>query len=519
MTADGLLVRGVSKTFAGTRALTSFSIEARRGQVHALAGENGSGKSTFIKILSGFHRPDAGRVSIDGEELVFGSPAASYALGARFVHQDLGLIESCSVLDNLSLSTGWPQRWGSIREKVARRAAADDLARLELDIDPSTLVGNLSPALRTGVAAARALRPDDRAPAKLLVLDEPTARLPEHEVEILLDIVRAAAKAGLSIVYVTHRLDELFDVADAVTVLRDGAVVGARSVEGLTRRELVNMLVGHELDEAHERSQHLQGVGDPVLRVDRLASGTVRDVSFSVRRNEIVGISGITGSGRETVLPAVFGAMPRSGLVAVGSCEVKPRRPADAVRAGMAYIPADRKQQGGVMALSVRENIALTDVARHWRFPRIRRAAERREMADWFSRFAIRPLEALDLPLATLSGGNQQKAIYAKWLRRRPAVLLLEEPTQGVDVGAKAELHRQVIDAAAGGAGVLVASSDLDELAALCHRVLVFRGGRVVRELGGHQISAARLAREAVTADEPRPDGVAAVAERQEMHT
>ncbi len=502
-----LSVQGLSKTFAGSLALDRVDLEIAAGEVHALLGENGSGKSTLIKILSGYHVPDpGGRVLIDSHPLEFGSPETSYHLGCRFVHQDLALIPTSSVLDNLSLNGGFPTRWGTIRSRSAKQLASSDLARVGLDVDLAMPVGMLSPAQRTGVAVARALRQfgRDTREVRLLVLDEPTATLPENEVDHLLDIVGRVAARGVGILYVTHRLDEVFGLADNATVLRDGRKVGTFPVSSLDRRKLVSLLIGTELDEVRAASQalHSEG-GDAVLRVHNLEAGPLRNVSFEVRPGDIVGVAGITGSGREVILGAIFGATERrGGTVRVGDVQVRSYRPREAMDAGVGYLPPERKTQGGLMEFSARENLTVTDLAPFWQRGLLRRRGETAETKSWFGRLAVRPAEGIEAPLMTFSGGNQQKILFGKWLRRSPKVFLLDEPTQGVDIGAKAALHRQLLDAAANGAAVIISSSDVDELVALSHRVLVVRGGRIVARLQGDEINVAAISHHALGADE-----------------
>jgi ribose transport system ATP-binding protein len=500
-----LSVRGLSKTFAGSVALDGVDLDVGAGEIHALLGENGSGKSTLIKILSGYHQPDpGGRVLIDSQPLEFGSAESSYHLGCRFVHQDLGLIAAASVLDNLSLNGGFPTRWGSIRTSVARRLAAEDLARVGVDVAPETAVGLLSPAQRTGVAVARALRQLglDGQEVKLLVLDEPTATLPETEVEQLLSTVRRVADLGIGVLYVTHRLDEVFELAENATVLRDGRKVATRPVASLDRRGLVSLLVGGELDEVSAESRALHPErGTPVLRVQDLRAGPLAGVSLEARAGDIIGVAGITGSGREILLGAIFGAVERDGgTVAVGDVTVPPHQPRRAMDAGMGYLPAERKTLGGIMEFSARENVTLANLAPFWARGLLRRRREAQEAESWFERLLVRP-PAVEAPLMTFSGGNQQKIIFAKWLRRHPAVLLLDEPTQGVDVGAKVALHRQILATAVEGTAVILTSSDVDELAALCHQVIVLRRGRVVARLRGDEITVSAISRESLGAD------------------
>ena len=492
-----LLVRGLSKSFEATRALLPLDLTVPRGEIHALLGENGSGKSTFIKLLSGYHRPDGGEAFVGGTRLAPGSAVSSHAAGCRFVHQDLGLIASETVLDNLYAGVGYPTVLGTVNDRAARRAAAGDLARAGVDLDPRKVVGTLSPAEQTAVAIARALRPGDGGGPRLLVLDEPTARLPEREVGVLLDLIRTVSRAGVAVIYVSHRIDEVLEVAQAVTVLRDGQKVASRPVAGLDRAGLVTLLADGAVEEA-DVSAHVPPADDApvVLAASRVSSAALREVSVEVRQGEVVGISGITGSGREAILPTIFGGLPRFlGEVRVTGTLVPPQRPDLSVAAGVAYLPPERARSG-VGGQTARENLVLAGLRKHWRWPRLSRRGERAEARSWFQRLAVRPGGAVEQPLASFSGGNQQKILFGKWLRLGPRVLLLDEPTQGVDIATKAALHKEILAAAEAGACAVVSSSDAGELIAVCHRILVMRDGKVAGTLSGKDRTLANLTHE-----------------------
>ena len=492
-----LRVRRLTKSFAGTVALAGFDLDIEPGEVHALVGENGSGKSTVIKILAGYHRPDpGGEIEIDGTALPFGSAAAAHEMGCRFVHQDLGLVLQLPVVDNLYLNSGFASRFGTIRAARTRRQASQLLSRVGLEVDPGTLVASLPLAQRTGVAVARALEGEDRFQVKLLVLDEPTATLPEHEVHQLLGMIRRVAADGVAVLYVSHRLDEIFQIADNVTVLRDGHRVAAVPASSLDKRGLITLLVGDEMGELPSPGPGGSGSGGSALSVQGLRGPGITGVTFRAARGEIVGFAGITGSGRESLLGTVFGAVPRlGGIVETAGRPLPPYDPGAAIAAGLAYLPPDRKTTGAMMNLSARENLSICRLRSFCSGLLLRRTAERAEARQWFDRLRVRPAGATENQLATFSGGNQQKVLFAKWLRLSPKVFLLDEPTQGVDVGTKGELHRQLLAAAAAGSAILVSSSDLEELVALCHRVLVLRGGRVVAELGTRPVTTASISR------------------------
>lgn len=498
-----LRIRRLTKSFAGMVALADFELDIEPGEVHALVGENGSGKSTVIKILAGYHRPDpGGEIEIDGVALPFGSAPAAHGMGCRFVHQDLGLVPQLPVVDNLYLNSGFASRFGTIREAQTRRQATELLRRVGLDLDPRAVVATLPLAQRTGVAVARALEGEDHDQVKLLVLDEPTATLPENEVHQLLGMVRRVAADGVAVLYVSHRLDEIFQVADNVTVLRDGHRVATVPVSSLGQRELITLLVGDELGElpgpgpGHGTEPGATGGVGAALSVRSLRGPGITGVTFRARPGEIVGFAGITGSGRESLLGMVFGAVPRlGGAVEAGGRSLPPYDPRAAIAAGLAYLPPDRKTTGAMMDLSARENLSICGLRPFWSGLRLRRTTERAEARLWFGRLGVRPAGATEKRLATFSGGNQQKVLFAKWLRLSPAVFLLDEPTQGVDVGTKAELHRRLLDAAAAGSTILVSSVDLEELTALCHRVLVLRAGRVAAELDSSSVTTASISR------------------------
>ncbi len=503
--AAALEVHGLCKTFGATRALLPLDLRVERGEVHALVGENGSGKSTFIKLLSGYHRPDGGQVLVGGHHLALGSAAASHAAGCRFVHQDLGLIASETVLDNLCAGTGYPTTWGTINGRAARAAAAEDLARAGVELSPRRVVGTLSPAEQTGVAIARALRRSDGGGPQLLVLDEPTARLPDREVGVLLALVRSVTKAGVAVIYVSHRIDEVLEVADSVSVLRDGRKVASRPVAGLDHAGLVTLLTGDEVEEADVSAHAPPPAGAPVLlTVDGLSAGRIREVSFEVRQGEVVGIAGITGSGRETILAAAFGGESREGGAVRVAGQLVEGRPDRGVAAGLAYLPPDRRS-AGVGGETARENLVLAALGVHWRWPKISRRGERAETRGWFGRLNVRPAAGIEQPLSSFSGGNQQKILFGKWLRLAPKVLLLDEPTQGVDIATKAALHKEILAAADAGACAVVSSSDAGELIAVCHRILVMRDGRIAATLSGKDRTMANLTRASLGTGAGRP--------------
>jgi ribose transport system ATP-binding protein len=484
-----LAVQRLSKSFGPTQALRDVSFAVAAGHVHGLVGGNGSGKSTLIKILAGVHRGDAGTVRVGGEAIEADamSPAVALRSGLRFVHQDPAVFGDLTVAENLAIggAEGFPARRGRIAWRELHERSDRLLERFQIDARATDRLHTLRPAQRTMVAIARALQDrGDEGAGTILVLDEPTASLPEHEVETLLDAIRRYAAAGETILYVSHRLEEVLSIIDDVTVLRDGAHVLTQPATGLTTDDLVMAILGRRLDTAPA----LGGarVAGPVrLALSHLAGGPLKDVSLDVHEGEIVGIAGLLGAGRSELLRMVFGAHERTGgTMTLDGASHAPATPTAAIRAGVALVPEDRALDAAFPDLSVTANLSIAQLGRYRRGPRLRRAAERADADRAIAAFGIRA-PGRDAPLSALSGGNQQKVVVARWLSRSPRLLLLDEPTQGVDVGARAELYDLISGARADGLAVLVVSSDLEELAHVCDRVLVLRDGRITAQARG----------------------------------
>jgi ribose transport system ATP-binding protein len=492
--AGMLRIEHLSKTFPGQVALSDVGIEVAAGEVHALVGQNGSGKSTLIKVLCGFHQPDPGDGSawVNGQPLTLGDGQAAAAAGIRFVHQDLGLVGSISAVENLALTVGYHTGRGRRihwREEVRRTRAA--LAPLGLaDIDVKAPVNSLPPSQRTAVAIARALVGWEDG-ATLLVLDEPTATLPGEDVDRLFQVIHRLKDQGVSILYVSHHLDEVFELADRVTVLRDGQRVATLPVDQLDHMALVELIVGHHIETTTATDSNASGV--PLLTVRGLRGGTVRSIDLDVYQGEIVGLAGITGSGREHVLALIAGQIPRDdGDVLLDGRPIANYRPRHAIDNGIAFVPAERALRGIVAPMNVRENLSISDLGRHFVGGRLRRRAEVAETKHWIDRLSIKT-SSTEALIGSLSGGNQQKVLFGKALRLSPKLLLLDEPTQGIDVGAKDQIHRLVDEAAAAGMATLIASTDTDELVRLCHRVIVLANGRVRTTLVGDHITTDRI--------------------------
>ena len=493
-----LRVAHLSKTFTATVALDDVSLEVAAGEVLAIVGQNGSGKSTLVKLLAGIHQPDPGatlEVSDGSGRLV---PLGRDGRGLHFIHQDLGLLPGLSTTENLDLGRPLGRRWITPARREAEHARAAGLTRrFGAAIDVRAPVALLTPAERAIVAIARALD-GWQHPDNVLVLDEPTTAFHRDEVSRLFDAIRRVAADGAGIIFISHRLDEVRALADRILVLRDGRTVAEAARGHLGDDALVTAMVGAPVaDDARVPGP----AGPVVLAADGLHGQRVRGVSLTVRAGEIVGLSGVLGSGREDLNALLFGLhRPAGGRVTLSGAPLPAADVTAAIERGVAFVPADRHRLGAVLTMSMRENLTLPRLRARWRrLGAIALAAERREARGWADQVGLRPPEP-ERPLAAFSGGNQQKVVLAKWLRTSPRLLLLDEPTQGVDVGAKAAIYRLVRQAAAAGSAVLVSSSDAKELAALCDRVLLVEQGQVGGELSGAALTEAALVHASLTA-------------------
>lgn len=490
---QSLALRQVSKSFGGEHALRSVDFEVLPGEVHALVGTNGSGKSTLIKILAGFHQPEPGaRASVGGVPFQLGSTHAAEELGIRFVHQELGLIGNMDAVDNFGLGHGFHVAGGRIRWRAERRKVRDLLARLGADVDVTAPVETLSLAERTMIAIARAIH-DDNGSVRFLVLDEPTASLGGPDARRLFDVVERVRDEGVGVVIVSHHLDEVLGIADRITVLRDGAYIGTFDKAGLDRSGLIKLMTGRELV-VTESDTTVRRTETPVLSVRGLKGTVLEGVDFDLWPGEILGVVGLFGSGIEEVQPLLLGLKERSaGEIRLAETDLRRISPARARRLGMWAVSGDRGKYGVFPGFVVYENVTISDLKPFFRRGVLRRRAERAGVREWMETFDIQP-KSCDANIMNLSGGNQQKAVLARVLRTRPRVLVLDDPTRGVDVAAKEEIHQAMDDAAAGGTAVLVCSSDHDEVARLCDRTLVIRKGVLVKELMRAEYDADTLA-------------------------
>jgi ABC-type sugar transport system ATPase subunit len=480
VTEDHLIeIEGLCKQFPGVRALDEASLRIRRGEVHGLVGENGAGKSTLIKILAGAQARDSGIITVDGTDVAIHNEAEADALGLRFIHQDVALVPRLSVAENIFLGKRLP-RSGPLVSRRRAEAAALDVLRDFVDVDPAARLASLSVAERWMVGIARACAGD----AKLVVMDEPTVALADAEVERVFAAVERLRSRGIAVLFVSHRLGEIMRLADAVTVMKDGRTVSRHEIEALDRGQLVSAIIGREAGELVPFDTVAAGTDQVVLEVDGLSGGPLVDIAFQLHAGEILGIGGLVGSGRTSLLMTIFGHhRPTSGRMLIDGSEVRFRSPADAIRRGFALIPEERRAQGLIGRRTVRENVVLAhlrDFRRSRLLPTPSRALEVDQTLLEIDRLRI-VTAGTEQVISTLSGGNQQKVMLSRWLvGRSTRVLLLDEPTKGVDVGAKAEILRLVSGLAAQGLAVIVTSSDLEEVAAIAHRVIVLREGRQV---------------------------------------
>jgi galactofuranose transport system ATP-binding protein len=495
-------MRGVSKRFPGVLALDGVSFELRPGEVHALVGENGAGKSTLINLLTGVYAQDGGEIMLAGEPVAFRRPLDAQAAGIATIYQEVNLVPLMSVASNLFLGREPRTRSGLVDYRRMRAEAREALRRYGLEVDVRRPLRSLGLGAQQMVALARAAS----VSARVAVMDEPTSSLEPREVDTLFRVVRELKAQGVAIAYVSHRLDELYQICDRVTVLRDGQVVHSGELAGLDRLRLVSLMLGREMAEVRRHgvtafSEHSAATTEPVLRVRGLSKRHVlADISFDVLPGEVTGLGGLLGSGRSETAKAIVGALPVDhGSVSVAGRTLRRLSPKAAIRAGISLLSEDRKAEGIIPALSVRENIVLAAMPRLSRGGVVSRDKQDRVVELFMTRLRIKAASP-EQKVAELSGGNQQKVLLARWLCLNPKVLLLDEPTRGIDVGAKAEVQQLIDDLAREGLGVVLISSDLEELVEGADRIVVLRAGGVVGELSGEQVSESALM-EAVAGD------------------
>jgi ribose transport system ATP-binding protein len=489
-----LEMRNVSKAFGGVQALRDVSFSCRKGKVHALLGENGAGKSTLIKILAGAYQADSGEIVFKGHRYAGFTAREAMATGISVIYQELNLVQFMTVAENIFLGREPRKRLGVIDTRRMAKESAELLNRLGIQLSPSAHIGDLTLATQQTVEIAKALSQN----ADLIVMDEPSAILAGRELDNLFAIIRSLVEQGVTIIYISHRLNEVFEIAEDVTVLKDGEVVGAQPIREVTRARLVQMMVGRPLDEIFPRATRPRGA--PVLiaanvTTERLA----HPVGLTLYEGEILGLAGMVGAGRTEVARALFGADAlRSGKVLLKDALIRPRSPKEAVEAGLALVPEDRKTQGLFLEQSIRSNITLSSLDKLTRFGVIQRGQETETIERARRELSIN-MASPELEAQYLSGGNQQKIVLAKWLQTSPSVIIFDEPTRGVDVGAKFEIYRLMRQLAERGVAILMISSELPEILGLSDRILVMHERRIVAELARGQASEERIVELATT--------------------
>ncbi|CAN5692623.1 sugar ABC transporter ATP-binding protein [soil metagenome] len=505
-----LSFRSVTKTFGPVTALSDVSLDVRPGEILALIGENGAGKSTLLRILSGDHQPDSGALQRNGQDIVFSSPRVAHEHGVRVIYQEPEIASTVSVVENVFMGE-LPTRFGPF---VDRRRLMQDVADvLERSgfgdaIDPRALGDRLSPAQRQLVEILKAIKGDVR----VLALDEPTSSLTAEEVERLVAIVRRLRDDGVGIIYVSHRIREVTRLADRVAVLRDGRLVAVRRADEGSEDDLVQLMVGRPVQAFFARETHARP--DVVLRVEGLSTDWLQDISFTVRRGEVVGLAGLVGAGRTELARTLFGLLPlSSGEITLEDRRLRLRSPGDAIAAGIGFAPEDRKREGLFLSRSVGENVSISVLERLRRFRFLQFRAERRLVSRLISRLSVRTPSAAQ-EIGKLSGGNQQKVVLARWLARRPTLLILDEPTRGVDVGAKAEIYRLIHELAGEGMAIIFISSEMLEILGVSDRILVMQNGRITGELPAAEATEQAVLALAMVdhlADDLSPEGIGEV--------
>ncbi len=475
-----LEMTGIEKSFPGVHALQSVGLTVHAGECLALVGENGAGKSTLMKILSGVYPADSGTMRIEGEVVQPHNPHHAQTLGISIIYQEFNLFPNLSVEENIFIGRE-PNTSGFVRRSTLRTDAERLLAELGVKLDPRSMVRNLSVAQQQMVEIAKALSLN----ARIVIMDEPTSALTDTEVQALFRIIRSLKERGLGVIFITHRLEEIFEVCDRITVLRDGRNAGDLDISEATPEKIVQMMVGRSVDELY-RKEEAADIGEPVLSVRDLGKAptasdasrvVLRGISFDLHAGEILGVAGLVGSGRTELARVLFGADPfDEGTIVVEGKEVRLKNPNQAIEHGIALVPEDRKLQALVLLLSIRENISLPSLGELSRFGFVRRSSERALAARYIDALRVRT-PSQDQKVMNLSGGNQQKVVLAKWLSRNPRILIVDEPTRGIDIGAKAEVHELLTQLAISGVGVLMISSELPEVLRMSDRIMVMREG------------------------------------------
>ncbi|MDO5575245.1 MAG: sugar ABC transporter ATP-binding protein [bacterium] len=474
-------VKNISKNYGGVKALTNVSFGMERGRIHALLGENGAGKSTLIRSLSGVEQPSSGEIIINGKKTILTTPTVAHECGISTVYQEPMQMKDMSVAENIYISR-YPKKGLLLDKEELYRKTQALIDEIGVNLNPSNHISGLSVAMRQMVEIIKALS----FHTDFIIFDEPTSSLSIDEVKVLYRIIHMLKDKGITILYVSHRMEEIFDLCDDAIVLRDGTFVGKCEVADVGSDDLIHMMVGRDLTNLFPKVK--AEYGDEVLRVDHLNSKEVHDVSFSIRKGEVLGFGGLVGAGRTEVMRALFGIDAHTGDVYVENEKREIKKSADAVACGISMVPEDRKDQGMIKVMSVGKNITLVTLREYLRMGFLNEALEKKKIDQLVDRLRIKTPSALQL-VGNLSGGNQQKVIFAKWLAKKPRVLILDEPTKGVDVGAKTEIYEIINEMAAEGIGIIMISSDMPELIAMSDRILIMKGGKVSGELNKEEFN------------------------------
>ncbi len=476
-----LEMHGITKTFPGVKALNQVDLQLARGEVHVLAGENGAGKSTLMKIMTGVYKADPGGViKVDGQVVTIKDPMHARSLGISIIYQELAVVNNLTVAENIYLAREPLNSLGLIDVRKMNADAAAVLAELEMNLDPSRTVSGLSIGQKQMVEIARAIS----YRSKLIIMDEPTASLSHHESTTLMRMVKNLAAQNIGVVYISHRLDEIFEIGDRVTVLRDGMTVDSRPIAEMTREILIRKMVDREMSQlfgehdSHASDQVLLSVKGLGLKRRTAQGARVSDVSFDLHKGEVLGFFGLVGSGRTEIMEMIFGSRPSVGTISIDGKIVKIREPSQAIEQGIGFVTEDRKEMGLVLGMSVRENFSLTHLSDYCRLDVVNRKRETNACAQYIRSLDIKTPSS-EQKVLNLSGGNQQKVVIAKWVARQPRILIVDEPTRGIDVGAKAEVHMLLNKLASEGMSIIVVSSDLPEVLAISDRVVVLKEGRI----------------------------------------
>jgi len=491
MTENGstiLEMSGISMSFPGVKALSDVNFDLKKGEVHALVGENGAGKSTLMKVLAGVHFPEKGDIVYRGRKVVYHNPLEAKQDGIVIIFQELNLVPELTVAENIFLGTFPTKGFGLISRKKMKEETRRVLQELECDFDENKIVGNLSIARQQMVEIARALA----LKASIVILDEPTASLTGHDKDILFRNIRRLREQGTALVYVSHKMEEIFEITDRITVLRDGQKTGTLVTAETNRNEVIQKMIGRELDDFYVKAKNRPG--EEALRVENLSrKGEFYDISFSLRCGEVLGLYGLVGAGRSEVAEAIFGIRPlNSGKIFINGKEKKIMNSKMAVSSGMGFVPEDRKEQGLILGMSCRDNQSLANIRYLNSFMFIKEREVNQVFEDYRDKLSL-SCAGPGVPVVNLSGGNQQKIVIAKWLSINPSILILDEPTRGIDVGSKAEIHKLVASMAEQGMAILVISSEMPEIMGVSHRILTMHQGRITNEFSGENITESNL--------------------------